>query len=364
VLYYAPLSVPFGWATCSDTILLHRRSSLAAAHPVRICLFPATDDDLSKYLARRTMMTKQRPFRFGTGAFHATSASEYAALARKIEALGYATLLIPDHFGEQFAPLIALMAAADATQTLRIGSFVCDNDFRHPVVLAKEAATLDLLSGGRLEFGIGAGYMGTDYTQSGIPYDAPGVRVSRLIEAVGIIKGLFGPAPVTSSGTYYTVTQLDGFPKPLQQPHPPILIAGGGQRILSFAAREADIIGLLMKSKGPTLDFADGSVAATAQRVEWIRQAAGTRFATLEFNTLVFEVLITDQRHQGAEQIGRKWGVPGAQVLDTVHFLVGTINQITEEIQMWREQLGISYIAVMPEYMDVFAPVVAHLAGQ
>jgi probable F420-dependent oxidoreductase len=309
-------------------------------------------------------MTSQRPFRFGTGIFRAPSATDYAALARKIQDLGYATLLIPDHMGEQFAPLIALMAAANATQTLRVGSYVCDNDFRHPALLAKEAATLDLLTGGRFEFGLGAGYLGPDYTQTGIPYDPPGVRVSRMIEAVRVIKGLFGPAPVTFSGTYYNVAQLDGFPKPIQQPHPPILIAGGGQRILSFAACEADIIGLLMKSNGPALDFADGSVATTAQRVEWVRQAAGARFATIELNTLVFDVLITDQRQQGAEQIGRKWGISGDQVLDSVHFLVGTVDQITEQLQLWREQLSISYIAVFPDCMEHFAPIVARLAGQ
>jgi probable F420-dependent oxidoreductase len=308
-------------------------------------------------------MAPQRLFRFGTGAFHAPSAKEYAALARIIEELGYATLLIPDHVGEQLAPLIALMAAANATQTLRIGSYVCDNDFRHPAILAKEAATLDLLSDGRFEFGLGAGYFGADYTQTGIAHDPGGVRVSRLIEAVSIIKGFFGPAPVTSSGTYYRVAQLDGFPKPIQQPHPPILIAGGGRRILSFAAREADIIGLLMKSNGSALDFADGSVAATTQRVEWIRQAAGARFATIELNILVFDVLITDQRQQGAEHIGQKWGLSADQVLDSVHFLVGTVDQITEQLQLWREQLSISYIAVVPHCMQIFAPIVARLAG-
>jgi probable F420-dependent oxidoreductase len=308
-------------------------------------------------------MTKRRAFRFGTGAFSAGSSTGYADLARKIESLGYATLLIPDHFDEVFSPFTALMAAADATHSLRVGIYVADNDFRHPAVLAKEAATLDVLSGGRFELGIGAGYKGADYEQTGIPFDAPGIRVSRLIESISIIKGLFGLEPVTFAGTYYTITQLNGYPKPIQDPHPPILVAGGGQRILSLAAREGDIIGLLMRSKGPSLDFTDGSVAMTAQRVEWVRQAAGDRFDALEFNTLVFDVVVTDHRHEAAEQIGKQWGVTGEQVLDTVHFLVGTIDQITEEVQMWRERLGISYITVMPDCMETFAPVVARLAG-
>jgi probable F420-dependent oxidoreductase len=309
-------------------------------------------------------MDVDRRFRFGTGGFHAPSAREYAALARKVEDLGYATLLMPDHFGEQLAPLPALVAAANATTTLRVGTFVCDNDFRHPTALAKEAATVDLLTDGRFEFGLGAGYFGPDYAQTGIAYDDARVRVSRLIEAVGVIKGLFGPEPVTFSGDYYHVDGLNGFPKPVQQPYPPILIAGGGPRMLSFAAREADIVGLMMKSRDGGLDFEDGSVAATAKRVEWIRHAAGARFDGIELNILILDVLITSQRKQGAEQIGKKWGISGDQVLESVHFVVGTIDQIADELQRWREQLSVSYIAVMPEFMDQFAPIVARLAGR
>ncbi|GAA1948468.1 TIGR03621 family F420-dependent LLM class oxidoreductase [Microbacterium deminutum] len=308
-------------------------------------------------------MTVDRRFRFATGAFYAPSAGEYAALARKIEDLGYAALLLPDHFNDQLTPFLALLAAANATKTLRVGSFVCDNDYRHPAVLAKEAATLDLLTDGRLELGLGAGYFGPDYAQTGIPYDAPGVRVSRLIEAVHVINGLFGPTPVTFAGEYYTIAELDGFPKPVQQPHPPILIAGGVQRILSLAAREADIVGLLMRSRDGALDFDDDSVAATAERVEWVRQAAGARFDDIELNILVLDVEVTAERQQGAEQIGRRWGISGDQVLDSVHFLVGTVDEIVDQLRGWREQLSISYIAVMPHRMDEFAPVVARLAG-
>jgi probable F420-dependent oxidoreductase len=309
-------------------------------------------------------MVVDRRFRFGTGGFYAPSAIEYAALARKVEDLGYATLLLPDHFNDQLAPFPALIAAANATRTLRVGSFVCDNDYRHPTVLAKEAATVDLLTDGRFELGMGAGYFGPDYAQTGIAFDPAGVRVSRLIEAVGVVKGLFGPGPFTFSGEHYSVTGLDGFPKPVQQPHPPILIAGGGQRMLSFAAREADIVGLIMKSRDGSLDTSDGSVAATAQRIEWIRRAAGERFARIELNVLVLDVVITDRRRHGAEQIGRKWGMSPDQVLDSVHFLVGTTDQLADQLQGWREELHISYIAVMPEYMDSFAPVVARLAGR
>ncbi|MEU1973161.1 TIGR03621 family F420-dependent LLM class oxidoreductase [Microbacterium sp. NPDC019599] len=308
-------------------------------------------------------MVVNRRFRFATGGFYAPSAREYAGLARKVEDLGYAALLLPDHFGEQLSPFAALVAAANATTTLRVGTFVCDNDFRHPAVLAKEAATVDLLTDGRLELGIGAGYLGPDYAKTGIPYDDAGTRVSRLFEAVTVVKGLLGPTPVTYSGEYYRIADLDGFPKPRQQPYPPLLIAGGGQRMLSFAAREADIVGLIMKSREGALDFEDGSVAATARRVDWVRTAAGTRFDDLELNILILDVRITADRRDGAAQIGRTWGISADQVLDSVHFLVGTTDQIADQLQDWRDQLSISYIAVMPEFMDQFAPVVSRLAG-
>ncbi len=308
-------------------------------------------------------MVVDRRFRFATSAFYAPSAKEYADQARKVEDLGYAALLLPDHFNDQFAPLPALVAAANATRTLRVGPFVCDNDFRHPAVLAKEAATVDLLTDGRLELGLGAGYFGPDYAQTGIPYDAAGVRVSRLIEAVAVIKGLFGPAPFTFEGEYYRVVDLNGFPKPLQQPYPPLLIAGGGPRMLTLAAREADIVGLIMRSRDGALDFEDGSVAVTAQRVDWIRRAAGTRFDDIELNILVLDMEITTDRQHGAEQVGRRWGITADQALDSVHFLVGTTDQIADQLQDWRNRLRISYIAVMPALMEQFAPVVGRLAG-
>src|SRR6266568_4197945 len=188
-------------------------------------------------------MTRQRPFRFGVSVHQARSKEEWIALAQQAESLGYSTLQMPDHLGDQFAPVPALLAAAEATHTLRIGSFVFDNDFRHPVMLAREAATLDLLSGGRFELGLGAGWNRSEYEQAGIPYDSPGVRVSRMEEALHIIKGLLADGPVNFSGKYYTVTDLEGHPKPVQRPHPPILIGGGGKRLLSIAAREATTVG-------------------------------------------------------------------------------------------------------------------------
>jgi probable F420-dependent oxidoreductase len=309
-------------------------------------------------------MNGNRPFRFGTGGFPARSRAELVNLARKTEDLGYATILMPDHFeADRMSTFLLLLMAAEATKHVRIGTFVLDNDFRHPALLAQEAATLDLLSDGRLELGIGAGYAAYDYAATGIPLDPPGVRVSRLAESVQIIKRLLAGETVTFRGDYYTTHELMGRPQALQQPHPPLLIGGGGKRLLSLAAREADIISLVPKAKPGALEFNDSSHAATEQKIAWIRHAAGERMAALELNTLVFECLVTDQRQQVAEEVAQKWGTPVEHVLNSVHFLIGTVEHISEEVQMWRERFGISYVTVFPQSMDAFAPVVAKLAG-
>ena len=187
-------------------------------------------------------MSKPRPFRFTVTERRASSAKEWREKARLVESLGYSTLSMPDHFGDQLAPIAALMSAADATTKLRICSLVFDNDYRHPVVLAKEAATLDLLSDGRLDFGLGAGWMTTDYEQSGIPLDPPGVRIDRMAEALTIIKSFFAGEAVNFTGKHYRVASLEASPSVVQKPHPPIVLGGGGRRMLQLAAREADIV--------------------------------------------------------------------------------------------------------------------------
>ena len=225
-------------------------------------------------------MARPHKFRFGVQTSRSASREEWVAKARKIEDLGFSTLLMPDHFEDQYAPVPALMAAADATTTLRIGTLVFDNDYKHPVVLAKETATLDVLSGGRLELGIGAGWMSSDYDQAGMAYDAPGERIARLKEGLAVIKGLFADEPVAFDGKHYRV-HMNGLPKPIQRPHPPILIGGGGKRVLSYAAREADIVGVNFTLTEGVVNRAvmtTGSAAATAEKMAWIREAAGPRF--------------------------------------------------------------------------------------
>jgi probable F420-dependent oxidoreductase len=174
-------------------------------------------------------MIKKRPFRLGVTAVEGTaSREEWRMKARRIEDAGYATLVIPDHFSRQFSPIPALLAAADATNVLRVGSFVFNNDFRHPAVLAKDVATLDVLSDGRFELGMGAGWYRGEYEQAGIPFDPLETRHSRLEEAIGVMKRLFSAEPVTFAGRFYTLKNYDGRPKPIQRPHPPLLVGGLG----------------------------------------------------------------------------------------------------------------------------------------
>ncbi len=305
-------------------------------------------------------------FRFGIQTGLAPSAEAWTEKARKIEALGYSTLFIPDHFNEQLAPLIALQAAADATTTLRVGTMVLDNDYRHPLVLAKELATLDLLSNGRLEAGLGAGWMVSDYEQSGIEYDTPGVRISRLREALRVIKGLFADGNVSLSGDFYNITGHDGTPKPLQRPHPPILIGGGGKRVLRLAAREADIVGVNFSLAEGTVNpavAATGTAAATAEKIAWVREAAGANFDKLELNTTIFVSVVTDDREAMAERVGTGFGLPPADALGSPHILIGTIEQIVEDIQQCREEYGFSYVVFSGDVFEQMAPVVQKLAG-
>ena len=310
---------------------------------------------------------KKRPYRFGVATEGAPSREKWAAKARKAEELGYSTFLVPDHFVNEFLPMVALMSAADATSTLRLGSFVFDNDFRHPALLAKEAATLDLLSGGRLELGIGAGWHRPEYDQVGLSFDSAGVRISRLQEALQIIKAFFVEESVTFTGKYYTVTDLKGTPKPVQHPHPPFFMGGGGKKMLSIAAREADIIGLHLKvNDDGTVHPTEQSEAALAQKVEWIRQAAVERFDTLELNLLVSAVKITADRRQAAEELIREWELANTeaeQLLQNPYLFIGSVDEITEQVQMLRERYSISYFVVRDEYTEEFAPVVVRLAG-
>jgi probable F420-dependent oxidoreductase len=306
------------------------------------------------------------PFRFGVQLSNASSGAAWRDLARTIEGLGYSSLFIPDHFEDQFGPLVALTVAAEATTELKVGSLVFGNDYRHPVVLAKEIATLDLMSEGRVEFGLGAGWMTTDYEQSGIPNDPPGVRISRMTESLAVMKSLWSTGAATLAGEHYTITGAVGVPLPHSRPHPPIIIGGGGRRVLGIAAREADIVGV-----NPSLaaGYVGPEVLETTtaeyydQRIAWIREAAGDRFDALELQCLTFLVQIVPDREDAIERLGSMMGVTPEQVDGSPIALVGTIEQIAERLVERRERFGFSYVVVHEAEMEEFAPVVAALAG-
>jgi probable F420-dependent oxidoreductase len=313
-------------------------------------------------------MAHTRRFRFGVQLSRADTGAEWGELARKAEDLGYSTLFVPDHFGDQLSPAAALMAAANATTELRVGPLVLDHDYRHPVITAKEAASIDRLSGGRLELGIGAGWMSSDYEQSGIPMDPPGVRIDRLEEALDVLEGLFGPGPFSYQGKHYQISGLDGFPKPVQQPDgPPVLIGGGGQRLLTLAARRADIVGVNPAIRSGRTDPAaarDGAAAVTDQKLEWVRDAAAERYDDIEINMLVFACVVTDDRASVIEAMAPLFGVAPEVVGDHPHAWVGTVDQICDDLAARRERWDASYLVVQgPEAMNAVAPIVARLAG-
>jgi probable F420-dependent oxidoreductase len=307
-----------------------------------------------------------RKFRFGVQCSQSASAAAWRDRARKIEDLGYSTLFMPDHFGQELAPLPAMAIAAAHTTTLRVGALVFDNDYKHPAILAKEAATIDLLSDGRFELGIGAGWMKTDYDALGLPYDPPAVRVDRFEEAVQVIKGCFTGEPFTVHGEHYRVTDYASWPVPLQKPGPPILIGGGGKRVLSIAAREADIVGV-----NPSLSAGEINADAardtlkeqTDRKIGWVRAAAGDRWADLEIQMRFFVASITDDRAGMAAALAPAFGVEPEEALEGGAALVGSETEVIEQLQRRREEWGLSYVVLGDENVEEFAGVVAKLVG-
>jgi probable F420-dependent oxidoreductase len=312
-------------------------------------------------------MSKHK-FRFGVTSSGAESATDWKKKVKKIEELGYSTFLVPDHFKEQIATIPALAMAAAYTENLRIGSIVCSNDFRHPIMLAKEVATTDMLSNGRFELGIGAGWMKAEYDAIGIPFDPPGIRVSRFEEAVKVIKAYFQDNSINHVGKYYQIQDgsgLDRTPQPVQKPYPPILIGAGGKRMLSIAAREADIIGITIKvqANGTGPDPRDITTTLT-QKLAWIKAEAGKRFDDIELNIQTWAVVITDNREQAASQLTKNFPLPAEMLLNIPYLLVGTKEEIIEQIVNYRELYGISYFSVFEKHKEEFSPVVDALSGK
>jgi len=309
-----------------------------------------------------------KPFRFGINMRDASSRAEWQDKARKVEALGYAVLLVPDHLAAMLATIPAVMSAADATTRLRIGTNVLNNDLRHPVLLAREAATMDLLTDGRLELGLGAGYMRIEYDQAGLRFDRGGIRVERLAESVSIIKGLLGGDEINFVGQHYHVTSHRIYPVPVQRPRPPLIIGGNGPRLLALAAREADTVnltGITFTRGGTTLDMSGWKVAGVDERLRVIRDAAGGRFGALELSAQVQRVIVTDRPREAAEELQKTWKqISVDEILAAPFVLIGTVDEMVEALRARRDRWGISYFVTFEPFLDALAPVVARLNGK
>jgi probable F420-dependent oxidoreductase len=308
-----------------------------------------------------------RPFRFGVQAAAARDATEWAEYARRAEGLGYSTLFMPDHYvGTDFAPIVGLSFAAAATTTLRVGMLVLGNDYKHPATVAKEAATLDVLSGGRLEFGLGAGWQTSDYTALGLPYDPPGVRIDRLTEALEIVQHAWADGPFDFAGDHYTITGYDAVPKPRQQPRPPIVMGGGGPKMLRLAGQVADIVGInpILRAGEIGADAALDTLAdANARKVAYVREGAGARFDEIELQVRYFLAAVTSDPLGFASVLAPTFGISPEEGLESGTVLAGTVDEICDALVARREATGVSYIVFGDEQLDAFAPVVARLAG-
>jgi probable F420-dependent oxidoreductase len=312
---------------------------------------------------------QQRAFRFGVSVRDADNVGELAAQAVRAEELGFDTFLCPDHLIGGDVNYLAMWpmmtVAALSTSRIRVGNLVACNDFRSPALLAKEAATLDWLSGGRLQLGLGAGHRAAEYEQSGLPFYEGPVRIERLEEAIKIVKALFGPAPVHFDGRHYQIDGLQQYPPPLQRPRPPLLVGGGARRVLELAGREADIVSIIQRAlpSGRAHDWRDLEASATERQISWLRNAAAERFDEIELSTLIQGVAITHDRPAAAERLAVRYGGSAERILESALFLLGPIEEACEQLIARRKRYGISYYVVFGRDMEAFAPVVQQLRG-
>ncbi len=309
-------------------------------------------------------MARLRPFRFTVQAGTPPAGMDWPSFARRLESIGYGGLVMADHVvGNGLSPLPALAAAAATTKTLRVGTLVLDNDFRNPLLLAREAATIDVISGGRLELGIGAGWHDRDNQSLGISYDPPPVRVARLAEAVPLLKRLWKEEEVSHEGRFYRHDRAHSGPKPAQQPHPPILIAGGGDRILALAVKEADIVGIVPRTRRDGApDRSAYSWETAVDRFAYVRRLLGDR--DVELNTLIFGMTVTDDRPAAIAELAKRMeGAPADMIDRSPFFLVGSLAQMRAQLLRVREAFGVSYFNVRGDHVEAFAPLARELSG-
>jgi probable F420-dependent oxidoreductase len=329
-------------------------------------------------------MSNTKPFRFSLQSFNTDSPANWRELIRKTEDLGYSTFHLADHFlsagpalegtfhpPQLLAAVPAIAMALEQTDTLRVGCRVFCNDYRHPVILAKEAATMDYLSDGRLEFGLGAGWIKAEYEAAGFSFDEFPQRFERFAESVHAYKAFMSGEPLEVDGQSIRWSGFSGTPAPAQAPHPPLMIGGGSKKILEFAGAEADIVSLNFNNRAGMLGpdgMNSGLAAATAKKIDWIRNGAGARFDDIELEIGAYNTIVTDHQEPTAEAIGQALGMSTEDILLHPHCLIGSVDFICEELVRRRETYGISYIAVLDDgennMVEAFAPVVARLAGK
>jgi len=329
-------------------------------------------------------MSNSKPFRFSLQSFNTDSPRSWRNLIAKTEDLGYSTFFLADHFlspgpalestfhpPQLLASVPAIAMALEQTSTLRVGCRVFCNDYRQPVILAKEAATMDYLSEGRLEFGIGAGWIRSEYEAVDLPFDAFPQRLRRMQETVHAYKAFMSGQPLDIEGDAINWSGFAGSPAPVQKPHPPLMIGGGSRQILGFAGREADIVSLNFNNRAGMLGpdgMSSGLAAATARKIEWIKDGAGDRFEGIELEIGAYNTIVTDHQQPTAAAIGEALGMSAQDILNHPHCLIGSIDYMCEELERRRDTYGISYIAVLDDgennMVETFAPVVQRLAGK
>jgi len=304
--------------------------------------------------------------RFATQSGSASSGQEWIDRAKRLEALGYGTLAMPDHMiGGAWAAMPALAVAATATQKLRVGTLVIDNDFRNPTVFARECATLDVLTNGRSELGIGAGWLDRDYQSTGIPFDRGRVRVGRLAEAVTLLKRLFTEEQVTFAGEYYEVDRAECPPKPVQRPYPPFLIAGGGPDILALAGREANIVAIVASGITGSGKLAPEKLTLETMReqISVVRDAAGARFGEIELS-MFLDCIVTDDRERTIAEMAKQAKAEPEVLRNSAYRGIGTLREIRDHIVRMRDAIGITYFCLRGPDVESLGPVVGELTGR
>ena len=312
-------------------------------------------------------MTHNRKFRFAVQHTHAPDGTAWINMARSAEDSGVSVFSMPDHLGDLFSPIPALAAVAAVTRTIKLSMFVLCNDNRHPGLLAKEIATLDAISNGRVELGLGAGWTRTEYDALGMPFDSPGTRIERLGEAVKILRGTFGDDKYSFTGKYYQVTDLAIRPRPVRPSGIPIVLGGGGRKMLSLAAREADIVSIAANNQlRPAMDspFTGFGFKQVNEQAGWVREAAGERYASVELNVRVLAVVINPDREAAARELSSNLGVPAEDLLDSPFVFIGDLGQIEEQIVRMREQLGISYFTISQRHAAPLLPLIRRMTGR